>query len=66
MSYVRPRVLVLAATAITTLALGAGPASAAPACSDRVANTLHTVHETTGDPGGLAHTVEDAYCDAKP
>lgn len=52
----------LAASA-ASLALTAPAAQAAPACSDAVATVLHRAHDTTGDPAGVAHTAEDAYCD---
>jgi hypothetical protein len=60
------RAAVLAAAAISGLALSTGSASAAPACSDPVVGALHTVHTTTGDPGGVAHTAEETYCGVKP
>lgn len=56
-------------TRTAALALGAavltltgGPATAAPACDDAVTGALHTVHETTGDPGGVIHRAEETYC----
>lgn len=57
---------VLAATAVSALALSSGSASATPACTDPVAKALHTAHDTTGDPAGVVHTAEDTYCDTKP
>lgn len=55
-----------AAAAIAGSVLAVAPAQATPACTDPVAKTLHTVHDTTGDPGGLGHEVEETYCGAKP
>lgn len=66
MSNYLPRAAVLAATAISAVALSAGSASATPACKDAVAQALHTAHDTTGDPAGVVHTAEDTYCDVKP
>jgi hypothetical protein len=57
---------VLTAAAVSAVALSAGSASATPACKDPVAKALHTAHDTTGDPAGVVHTVEDTYCDVKP
>lgn len=65
MSIYLARTAALAATAASALALSTGTASATPACTDPAAKALHTVHDTTGDPAGVAHAVEDAYCDAK-
>jgi hypothetical protein len=56
---------VLTAAAVSAVALPAGSASATPACTDPVAKALHTAHDTTGDPAGVVHTAEDAYCDSK-
>jgi phage-related minor tail protein len=66
MSHLLSRAAVVAAATISAIALSAGAASAAPACSDPVANTIHAVHETTGDPTGAGHAIEDAYCGVKP
>jgi type IV secretory pathway VirB2 component (pilin) len=66
MSHIRSRAAVVAAAVISAVALSAGAASAAPACSDPVANAIHTVHETVGDPTGAGHAIEDAYCGVKP
>lgn len=62
MSRMLARAAVLSATAATALFASAGTAAAAPACSDPVADALHTVHETSGDPAGAVHTVEETYC----
>ncbi|TQN43701.1 hypothetical protein FHU33_3163 [Blastococcus colisei] len=62
MSRTLARTAVLTATAATALLASAGTAAAAPACSDPVADALHTVHDTTGDPAGAVHAVEETYC----
>lgn len=57
---------------MAALALAAGlpgltaVANAAPACTDPVANTLHRVHDATGDPAGVGHEVEETYCGVRP
>jgi hypothetical protein len=53
---------VLVATATTALTVSAGSAAATPACRGPVAETLHTLHETTGDPAGVVHETEETFC----
>lgn len=62
MSHTLARVLMLGATAGAVLTVSGGAASATPACNDAVAKSLHTVHDTTGDPAGLVHEAEETYC----
>ncbi len=64
----RSRALLVAATAISLMALAPGQASAAAPeeCSDGVTVALHEVHELTGDPAGLGHEAEETYCGVKP
>lgn len=59
------RNLVVAASVATVAGsvLALAPAHATPACTDGVATTLHTVHDTTGDPAGLAHEAEETWCE---
>lgn len=54
------------AVALAGSVLAVAPAQATPACTDPVAKSLHTVHDTTGDPGGLAHEAEETWCTTKP
>ena len=61
MSHTLVRLLTLG-TAATALVVSGGAASAAPACDDAVAGVLHAAHETTGDPAGVIHEAEEAYC----
>ncbi|RZU33523.1 hypothetical protein [Blastococcus saxobsidens] len=61
MKHTLARTAVLVASAATALTVSAGTA-AASACEDQVAETLHTLHETTGDPAGVLHEVEETYC----
>lgn len=56
------RFAVLGAATASMLALSAATASAAPACDDAIAGVLHAAHDTTGDPVGLIHEVEETYC----
>lgn len=62
------RNLIVAASVATVAGsvLAFTPAQATPACTDPVAKALHTVHDTTGDPGGLAHEAEETWCGTKP
>lgn len=53
-------------TALGVTTLGLTPAQAAPACEDRAAGVLHTLHDATGDPAGLIHEVEETYCTVAP
>lgn len=55
------RVAVLVATAATAVAVSATTAAAA-ACANPVADTLHELHDTTGDPAGVLHEAEETYC----
>jgi hypothetical protein len=54
------------AVALAGSVLAVAPAQATPACTDPVAKALHTAHDTTGDPGGLAHETEETWCGTKP
>lgn len=61
------RALRLAAPALALALTGGGALLTAahaeePVCPDPVGVALHEVHEATGDPAGLVHGVEDAYC----
>lgn len=62
MSHLPVRLIALSAAAAVALIVPAGAASATPACRDAVAKTLHTAHDTTGDPAGILHKVEETYC----
>jgi hypothetical protein len=64
-----PRLLLTAALGLAALPLltAAAPATVSsidPACSDPVARTIHQAEETTGLRA--LHTVEEAYCAARP
>lgn len=65
MSRTLPRAAVLVAAAGTALVLAAAPAGAS-ACEDPVAETLHGLHEATGDPAGALHEAEETYCSVAP
>ncbi|MDP3968858.1 MAG: hypothetical protein Q8Q02_11305 [Nocardioides sp.] len=62
MSRTISRTLALGVASAALLVASGGAASAAPACGGTVAGALHMVHDTTGDPGGLVHEVEETYC----
>jgi hypothetical protein len=62
MTHALSRTIALGAAAAAIVALSGGAASATPACKDAVAGALHTAHETTGDPAGVVHEVEETFC----
>lgn len=61
-----PTLFAAGVTAAGVAFLTAAPAQASSACDDAAAGALHTLHDTTGDPGGLVHEVEETYCTVAP
>jgi hypothetical protein len=61
-----PTLLAAGVTAAGLAFMTASPAQESSTCDDAVAGALHTLHDMTGDPGGLVHEVEDTYCSAAP